>query len=74
MPVEDIVLSKSTLQPANQRDKNWAGWSKRLCEDVSLLQSTELIYCTALRVFPRQEREYPRRRYVNLSLTCLKVY
>ncbi|CAG8040597.1 unnamed protein product [Penicillium nalgiovense] len=30
--------------------------------DVSPPQPTELIYCTALRVFPRQEREYPRRR------------
>ena len=34
-------------------------------------QSTELIYCTTSVCIPKRKREYPRRRYVNLSLTCL---
>jgi hypothetical protein len=34
-------------------------------------QPTELIYCTASVCIPKKKREYPRRRYVNLSLTCL---
>ena len=34
-------------------------------------QPTELIYCTARVCVPKRKLEYPRRRYVNLSLTCL---
>jgi hypothetical protein len=34
-------------------------------------QPTELIYCTARVCIPKKKLEYPRRTYVNLSLTCL---
>ena len=34
-------------------------------------QPTELIYCTPSVCVSKGKREYPRRRYVNLSLTCL---
>ena len=32
-------------------------------------QTTELIYCAAFVCIPKRKREYPRCRYVNLSLT-----
>jgi hypothetical protein len=34
-------------------------------------QLTELIYSTGRVCIPKRKLEYPRRRYVNLSLTCL---
>ncbi|KAK9846761.1 hypothetical protein MYU51_001305 [Penicillium brevicompactum] len=34
-------------------------------------QPTELTHCTARVCIPKKKLEYPRRRYVNLSLTCL---
>jgi hypothetical protein len=76
--VKYVVLSKSTLptgQPIKETRLRLAGLNVYAkMSDVSPPQPTELIYCTALRVFPRQKREYPRRRYVSRSLTFLKFY
>ena len=57
-------------QPINHTSFELAGQIVRATRSP-LQQPTELIYC-AVRVFsPKRKLEYPRRRCVNLSLTCL---